>query len=371
MKTLQIIDSLWVGGAQKLLTVFADEMLRRGHEVEVVTLMNYEMDDAIFDDLVKLGVSVRCYPLRNLGDLVALFNLTRFLKFSKPDIVHTHLNYANIIGTLAARLTGIPSVASLHNASIHLFNKRRYRTWLETGMLNKFTRRTIACGYTVASVQQPRFKAKTLVVIPNPAPILKVVNSNAVIDFRKTQLPYGKGILLVTVGRLIPEKGYPDMIQAINQVQKQTNKEFKLVIVGSGPLLGQLREIVNEQNLENIVSFLEQRNDVSTILAASDIYISTSHFEGQSIAVMEAMAAGLPIIATEVGDNQYVIPKDCGILVPAGQPKKFAEQILRLMKDSGERAQFAKNTAQRIKQNYSPSLWVDQLLAVYQEVLDE
>jgi len=371
MKTLLIIDSLRVGGAQKLLTVFADEILRRGHEVEVVTLMNYKRDDAIFDDLVKLGVSVRCFPLRNLGDLVTLINLTRFLKNNKPDIVHTQLNYANIIGTLAAHLTGIPSLASLHNASIHLVNERRYRNWLETGMLNQFSRRIIACGYTVASVQQTRFKAKTLVVIPNPAPILKVVNSNDVFDFRNTQLPDGKGILLVTVGRLIPEKGYPDMVQAISQVQKQTNKEFKLVIVGSGPLHGQLREFVNEQNLENIVTFLGQRNDISTILAASDIYISTSHFEGQSIAVMEAMAAGLPIIATEVGDNKYVIPKDCGILVPAGQPKKFAEQILKLMNDSDDRAQFAINTAQRVKLNYSPSLWAEKLLAVYQEVLDE
>jgi glycosyltransferase involved in cell wall biosynthesis len=297
--------------------------------------------------------------------------VSHYIKTSKADIVHTQLNYANIVGTFAAHLSGIPSVASLHNASIHLFNDRRYRTWLETWMLKSYSCRIIACGYTVAKVQQPRFKAKPLMVISNPVPLLKDVSSKDTSDFRKTQFSDGKGILLVTVGRLIPEKGYPDMIQAISHVQKQTEKGFKLVIVGSGPLLGQLRESVNAHGLEEVISFVGQRNDVPAILAAGDIYISTSHFEGQSIAVMEAMAAGLPVIATEVGDNHIVIPRDCGILVPVGQPEEFAKQILKLMNNSNERAQFAKIASPKVKKDYSSSTWIDKLLAVYQEVLDE
>ena len=307
MKILQIIDSLRMGGAQKLLTVFTEEAQRRGHEIEVVTLMDYKKDSAIFDDLEKQGVLVKCLPLKNLGDISSIKNLIRFIKGSKPDIIHTQLNYANIVGTWSALKAVIPSVASLHNASIHLFKERRYRTWLETWMLNSYSRRVIACGYTVAKVQQPRFKTKILDVIPNPVPPLKKVTSIEAQDFRAKFLPGSKGILLVAIGRLIPEKGYPDMLKAMQIIQEHAPTEFKLVIAGSGPLLGQLQDTAKKLSLEKHIHFIGQRNDIAAILAAADIYISSSLFEGQSIAVLEAMAAGLPVIVTEVGDNKNVI----------------------------------------------------------------
>jgi glycosyltransferase involved in cell wall biosynthesis len=370
MKILQIIDSLWVGGAQKLLTIFGDEMLQRGHHVEVITLLERKMNSPIYGELESLGIPVSLFPIRNLADLGTLIDLTRQIKSSKPDIVHTQLNYANIFGTLAARISDIPSVASLHNASVHLFIQRRYRTWMESLVLGRFSRRVIACGYTVAKAQQPRFKVKTLTIIPNPVPALKNVNSTEVKDFRKSQLPGSKGILLVSVGRLTPEKGYPDMFQALKMVSMQTKKDFKLLIVGGGSLLEQLQNTVKDLQMENTVCFLGQRDDVSKILKASDIFLSTSLFEGQSIAVLEAMAAGLAIIVTDVGDNTRVISKDNGIVVPAGHPEMIAKEILKLINDEQERNRLAKNAAS-VTKAYSPSLWVEKLLALYNEVLHE
>jgi glycosyltransferase involved in cell wall biosynthesis len=371
MRILQIIDSLRVGGAQKLIIVFAEEMLKRNHQVEVASLDNQIWDTSIFEELKRMGIPVKRFPLKNLGDLATMVNLTHFVKSSKPDIVHTQLNYANIIGTLVARKSGIPSVASLHNATLYTSNWYRFRIWLETMILSRFSRRVIACGYTVASVQQPRFKTKKLIVISNPVPGLQHVKNSIAKDFRISLLSDDKGILLVSVGRLIFEKGYPDLIEAINQVSKQTNQEFKLLIVGSGPLLEQLLRTVMDRGLGNHIQFLGQRDDVTTILAASDIYISSSHFEGQSIAVLEAMAAGLPVIATDVGDNAQVISPECGILVPVAHPEMIAAQTLRLMNNPVERARFANRTAQIVKKNLSPSLWAEKLLLLYDEVLGE
>lgn len=370
MKILQIIDSLMVGGAQRLLVVFSEEMLKRGHLVEVATLLKRRIESPILTELEMLKIPIYHFPLFNLGDFISCIKMARFIKANQPDIVHTQLNYANIVGSLAAGISKIPCVASLHNSSSHLFCDHHYRTWLETWMLKNISRQIIACGFTVAHVQQPRFKSKILKVIPNPVPILSPLDSEKVQEFRRSQLDGGKEFLLVSVGRLIPEKGYPDLIRAMRIIKTHSNRKIRLVIAGDGPLLEQLRVMAAELGLAEIVQFLGQRSDIPIILAASDLYISSSHYEGQSLAVLEAMAAGLPLVVTDVGDNARVVSADRGILIPAGNPEKIAESVLRLMNNPEERNNMALAAKSGVLQDCSASVWADQLLAVYAEVLN-
>jgi len=369
LRILQVIDSLKVGGAQKLVVVFTREMLRRGHEVEIISLSRQEVDSPILKDLQNLAVNITWIPLSHVADLKGLARLNREVRKAKADIIHTQLNYANILGTVSAQITGVPAVASLHNASVHLYKYRPYRTWLETWILGRYSKKIIACGYTVARVQQSRFGKKTLSVISNPVPDLPAVSKAQKDTTRKQFLPDGKGILVISVGRLIPEKGYSDLIRAIKRVNEQSKQFIKLLIVGEGYLLDDLKQEAARAGQQEFIQFLGERADVPLLLAASDIYVSTSHYEGQSLAVLEAMASALPVVVTDVGDNRIIISEKCGCVLPPGRMDLIAQELLRLSQNKGERDQLGRNASLFIKKNYSPAIWIEKLLAVYSEVL--
>ncbi len=369
MKVIQVIDSLKVGGAQKLMVVFAQEMLRKKHSVMIISLCGEESESPIYRELKRLNVEIVHIPLRSITDAAAFKKLRQTIQSSGADIVHTQLNYANIYGTLSARRVGLPSVASLHNASVHLYHYKPYRTWLETVSLRLYARRIIACGHTVARVQQPRFGRKVLWVIPNPVPAQHPITNEQIQSRRATFLPGRKGLLVISVGRLIPEKGYSDLIQAFKIVREKNDQPMRLLIAGMGYLMDDLRAEASAAGLQDTALFLGERSDVPELLAASDIYAGASHYEGQSLAVLEAMQNGLAVIVTDVGDNRQVVANNCGVVLPAGRIDLMAGEILRLARDPQERKRLGNNASQSVKINYSPTVWVDRLLDLYAEVL--
>ena len=369
MKVVQIIDSLRVGGAQTLESVFAREMLRRGEQVQVISLHPPETHSPIYQELRQLGVEVRNIPLRSLADLWRTRRIQAVLRDGGADIVHTQLNYANIHGTLAAHWAGIPSVASLHNASVHLYSYKPYRTRLETRALSRYAQRVVACGHTVARVQQARFKHKKLDVIPNPVPDLPDISKEQRRAARLEFLADGEGLLLVSVGRLIPEKGYADLIEAFALAYPRLPHPARLLIVGKGPLRTELQAQIDAKGLADAILLTGERNDVPALLAAGDIYVSSSHYEGQSLAVLEAMLSALPVIATDVGDNRQIIMERCGLVLPPQQPEQLAQAVLRLAGDPQMRNSLGQNASRCVQKNYAPALWVERLLALYDEVL--
>lgn len=370
MRILQIIDSLKVGGAQKLVAEFAREMQTREHQINIIVLSHSDLESPVYYDLQDLDVRIEWQPFNTIADLRAVFRLTEKIRNIQPDIIHTQLNYANIHGALAARITGVPVIASLHNASVHLYRYRPYRTWLETLTLRHYSKRIVACGHTVASAQQHRFPKKTLDVIPNPVPNQPKVSNAQKQAIRKQYLSDQKGILLISVGRLIPEKGYADLIAVLRILNQQSEKEIRLLIVGDGYLRAELEETTAKADLTDFVLFLGERDNVPLLLAASDIYAGASHYEGQSLAVLEAMASGLPVVVTDVGDNCRVINEECGSILPAGKPAMLAEEVMRLIQNPLERKQIGNSAKKCVSENYSVSKWVDQLMSLYDEVIN-
>ena len=369
MKVVQIIDSLRVGGAQTLETVFAREMLRRGEQVQVISLHSPETHSPVYQELRQLGVEVANIPLRSLADLWRTRRIEAEIRASGAHIVHTQLNYANIHGTLAAHWAGIPSVASLHNASVHLNSYKPYRNILETRALSRYAQRIVACGYTVARVQQPRFKKTALDVIPNPVPDLPKITKEQRQGARREFLAGAKGLMLISVGRLIPEKGYEDLIAAFARAYPSLPQPAVLLIAGKGPWQAELQALINQNGLTDAIKLIGERSDVPALLAASDIYISSSHYEGQSLAVLEAMLSELAVIVTDVGDNRQIISADCGLVLPPQQPEILADGMVRLAGNSRERRRLGQNASRCVLKNYAPSLWVERLLTLYEEVL--
>lgn len=361
-KIAQIVDLLSMGGAQKLIVTFAMEAQRYALDLTVISLSD-DRDLSLTGQLTGLGVRVVKFPANHLADTGRFWRLVKFIKSEQFDMAHTHLCYANILGVLACRLAGIPVVSSLHNT--HPYHKAAQQ-WLEYRALRWNSKAIIAVAEVVARAHQPALGKKTLEVVPNAVSPIAPLGTKERERIRTELVGESGRPLLFTAGRLSIQKGYSDLITAFSLVHI-THPKAALLIAGDGPLRQQLTEQIKALQLEDHITLLGLRTDIPQLLGASDIYVSSSHWEGLSLALLEAMSAGLPVITTNVGGVRQAVPLDAGIIVPPHHPRQLAEAIVTLL-NNPEQQQALGNTARRhIHAHYNASVWLQNLLAVYQK----
>lgn len=368
MRIVQLIDSLHWGGAQKLQVTFAEAIQKYDVELIVISLNRHRDGVPLPHDLDSLGTRVLVMPAPHLYTLKRIWRLVRFLRRERVDLMHTHLTYANIIGPIAAKLAGVPLVASIHNEKYHPQRDHTLRRRLETLMLRFGADKLIAVGQAVVQAQRERFSWGHLHVIQNAVTPVPPISESRRREIRKKLIGYPARPLLLSVGRLSSQKGYRDLLAAVPQVlEKHPRAAF--VIAGGGGSRTDLSREIADLNLEESVSLLGYRNDVPDLLAASDMFINCSHWEGLPVAVLEAMSAGLPIVATRVGDVPQVLDERAGVLVPPKQPTALAAAIVALLDDPERMKAIREAAKQRVLCHYSPDAWAQELLQVYAEVI--
>ena len=370
MRIAYVIDSLYLGGAQKVISTLARALLQCGEHSLAVFNLNRKMDLEMVNELRNLGVLVEAFPAAwhsELADPFRFLHLVERLRHGQFDILHSHLAYANVLGTSAARLAGIPSVVTLHNGRPPEMDHNRLSGYLETRMINRHARGVIAVCQSVARAQQARFPHQQLVVIANavfPIPPLEPaqrlqLRSQMVGDTRRT--------ILISVGRLTPVKGYLTLLPAFARVQLQF-PNAALVIVGEGDQQAELEQQIRQLELGQAVFLLGKRSDVPALLAASDLYINASLSEGLSMAILEAMSARLPVVATRVGEAPEMIRPDTGYLVEPEDVEGLASAIQRLLADPDQLAARGQNAFEYVSQVYNPFRMAQQHLELYRRV---
>ncbi len=368
MRVLQIIDSLRIGGAQKLLVTFGQEARARGVETTVITLNDDVTAQPVARELEGLGVRVQIFPGRGLLDPARIFRLTGFVRSGGFDVIQTHLTYANILGALAGRLAGVPVINTLHSVGQDSRHQNALRDGMENWVMRHLAARVVAVGYKIAEVHQPRLKRFDVEVIPNAVPVPTLPSMVERMKVRGELTGDASRMLIISVGRLSPPKGFSDLLRAFALVQP-AYPHTTLMIVGDGVLCADLAEETRELGLEGSVLLPGARDDVGRLLAASDLYVSSSHWEGLPLGVLEAMMAGLPVACTDVGDlPQVVVQNETGLIVPAHQPEQLAAVMRRLMEDAPLRVRMGKAARLRAQQVYSPEVWFDRMLALFAEV---
>lgn len=362
LRVLQVIDALDVGGAERVVTRLAAAAAERDDvDVGVVTLRPSRTDQ-LESELEALGVAICCVPARtrhHLADVTLVPRLRRVLR--SADVIQSHLGTANVLGLLAARSLGRPAVATLHSVALSAgeVGSGRLRQRASDLALQHLPTVVVAVGESVRAAHAERTAADRTVVIPNPAPPARAVGDE---ERRRARaaLRLPDAPILVALGRLEPEKGLEVALDALAAAAVPA----RLVLAGDGSLRAALEARARALGVDDRVTFLGQVSDVRGVLAAADALVSSSHREGMPMAVLEAMATGLPVVATDVGDVAVTVAGG-GVIVPPGDSASLATAIDRMLGDDGQRAAMASEALRLASHERDERTWFERWLDLW------
>jgi glycosyltransferase involved in cell wall biosynthesis len=329
----------------------------------------------------KKGVKV--IPLSSLvrkvdpvRDFSALISLWRLMVREKPDIVHTHTSKAGILGRLAARLAGVPAV--VHTPHGHVFyghfgslTSKIYL--LVERIMSRITDRLIALtqgerdDYIALSACHP----KKVVTIHSGVDIDRYLNVKVNVKGKRKSLGLKpEGLVVGTVGWLLPIKGPMYSLKAMTEVWKR-HPETILVYVGKGDLEEELRREASRMGASEKVRFLGWRNDIPEIMPIFDIFVLPSLNEGMGRVLVEAMAAGRPLVASNVGGIPDLISQgENGMLVPPADPKALARELAFLISNPDIRREMGER-GRRMAVQFGTDSMIQKIDQLYLDVLAE
>ncbi|MEZ4524004.1 MAG: glycosyltransferase [Thermomicrobiales bacterium] len=358
-RVAQVVDNLEIGGAQQLLKTFAMGLRDPAVELTVVSLSN-NVSQPVQLALEALGVRVVNLGGATLKSVPRFIRLLHFLRSEHIDVTQTHLRYANILGIVASRLAGIPAIGTLHSAGADRAHYHPIRQVMETVTLRYVANRVVAVGPAVRSAHQDRLSGRSMDVFPNAVLAGEKLCTTARECLRAELVGSSERAICVAVGRLVPVKGLDDLLDAFAIVIRKY-PTAALLIAGNGVLYKQLSARIDDLHLQDSVFMLGARQDIGRILAASDIFVNASHLEGLPVSLLEAMAAGLPSVATTVGDIPTVLNEETGILVPPHSPEDLAEAICVLLSDSNRRDALGHAARDYIADHHEAGEWARRL----------
>jgi glycosyltransferase involved in cell wall biosynthesis len=367
LHVMQMIDALSMGGAERLLITFAQQA--RLHHVQV-TIVGFQddRDNPILVDLQKTGVNIQRYPARSLFSLRRFIEIVRLVRREKVDILQTHLTYANILGGLVGWLTGVPVVATLHSTYFRRQGRGGLKDGIECWILRNIAQDVVAVAQSVADSYHPYMGNKPIRVIRNAVAPAPVISLQQVHRTRSEFSIPAESLLILAVGRAEAAKGYADLVDAV-ALLRRSHPTVRLVVIGNGSRFDQLVRYVVAKKMKGIIQFIGERKDVPAWLAASDIFVSSSHWEGLPLAVLEAMMAGLPIVATRVGELPQVVNSELGILVPPRHPKMLSEALAVMLDDPDTRRRMGQAAREAALRDNTASSWFRNIMAMYSEIL--
>jgi glycosyltransferase involved in cell wall biosynthesis len=367
MRVAVVIDSLKVGGAQRLVAAYASNAA--AHDITpLIISLHRESAPVITDAIRSAGIEIVTLPATSLFSVRRFRQLVQLLEDRKIEIVQTHLIYSNILGSAAARVAGVPVIATLHSTHVRGGWKSKQLKRVEDLVLRQFATRILAVGNMVEAANKTRYGGRKLDVIPNGIQMPGPVQPESREQLRRELGSNVSDPIIITVGRFSQAKGYEDMIKAFSLLRDHGKKPV-LLMVGSGNQAESIQAQVDSLNLHESVILAGERQDVPQLLAASDVFASSSHREGLPLAVLEAMMAGLPVVATSVGDIPNVVTEETGVIVPPHQPEQLAAAIEKLLDDPEQRQLMGRAARQRAIHEYSVDAWMKRHVALYEELL--
>jgi glycosyltransferase involved in cell wall biosynthesis len=360
LKVLQLIPTLDRSGAEKQMVMLAKGLPRDRFQVEVATLTRMGAFEA---ELVAAGIPVTAIGKRFKFDPLALARLARFLKVRRFDVVQTWIFAANTYGRVAARLAGVPVVVVAEMA-VDMWKGRSERYF--DRKLAPWCDRLVGNSHAVVDFYRG---------LGVPDDRLTMIYSGTegeeppVIDRHAIRAEFGfepEAPLVLFAGRLAEQKRVDDLLKAIDLLQ-HVQPEMRTLIVGEGPLRDRLLETANAFDLDGRVRFLGHRNDVPRLMAAADVIVLPSAYEGLPNVVLEAMMFRKPVVATAApGTTEVVVDHETGVLVPVGNAMVLARAIRDLVRDPALAVRLGEAGRARVETHFRADTMVAQFADLYE-----
>ncbi len=367
MRIVHIMKVTGIAGAETHLLTLLPGLHSRGVDVQLILLVEPGKPmQAFAQALIDQGVPVHSLTIR--GDIAPrlVLRLRDLLRQLKPDIVHTHLQHADLYGISAARLAGVKvTLTSRHNENafrykphIRLVNRRLWRMVNAGIAISESVAR-----FAVEVEQAPPYKIHVVYygLLHNPQ---QAAERPLIAAAKRHELGFGDDDLLIGMAcRLVEQKGVEYALEAFQQIT-QRFPNAHLIIAGDGPLRAGLENAAKKS--ADHVHFLGWREDAPQLMAAFDLFLMPSLWEGFGLAALEAMAQRVPVIASRVSSLPEIIQHgETGLLVPTRDVRALAGALSTLLGDRALRQHMGLMAEDRVETQFNAAHMVDQTLKIY------
>ena len=368
MNILLMVSSMGAGGAERVAANLSNGWVARGYTVKLLVTYSkrgscvYTLDPRI--DLTYLSDEVRSNNSKTLVKIFRLLALRKIIKRQNPTVVVSFLTNVNVAAIIASFGLSVPIVVAerSHPPQVSL---ARSLTWLRKLTYPFASQIVMLTGLGAKWIYENIVSTRT-VVIPNPIlfPLPdNTPNLNPVDYFSNDRK------VLMAVGRLAPEKQVDHLIRAFSIVANK-QPDWDLALVGEGPLFVDLQTLVQTLHLGNRIKFIGRAGNLGAWYTRADIYVLCSRFEGFPNTLAEAMVYGCAVVSydCDTGPKDIVNPGIDGILVPPGDEKMLAKEILDLMSNDNQRTRFSAAAAESVQLRFALPKILDQWDSVFKEL---
>lgn len=350
------ITDLDVGGAERMFVELVTRLDRLRWEPRVYCLSD---SGALVERLQAARIPVTCFGAKSVRDLGVILRLTLELKKFSPALIQCFLFHANFVGRIAALRAGVPRVV----CGIRVAERRsRLPLWLDR--LTQFlVNHNVCVSQAVAefSILKGGLKDSKISVIPNAVEFDRFANAVAV---NRAELGLSAAPLVLFVGRLDPQKAPFILLEAFARLL-QRHPDSQLLFVGDGPLRAEMTAWITRHTLDHCIRIAGWRPDVPELLKAADLLALPSLWEGMPNIVLEAMAAGLPVVVSRVeGTEELIRDGETGLLVTPGSTIELERQIEAILVD----AELSKRLKNAAKQAVQTTFTMDRMVSAYEQL---
>jgi glycosyltransferase involved in cell wall biosynthesis len=339
-----LIGTFKGGGIERAVLTFLRQIDRSRFETYLIC---YSKEGLLRRDFEALGIPIVVIPLHSWNMPMVIVRITKYVRQKKIGLLHSHSYRCDVVARIVARIANVPVVNTIHTNSTWKREpkgiiKHFHRFW-DIITAKRYGQGFIALTESIRQfhIEKLRYPSQYWCVIPNPVDWERLQASDGQRGVIRSELSIlSEDVMVLTIGNLLPIKGHRFLIEAVSLLKPETLEKTKVYIAGEGKTREDLEQRIKKLDLEGRVNLLGYRDDVGNLLSAADIFVLPSISEGQSLALLEAMAMKRPLLVTSQGAHlSFLKDQENAIIIEPGNSNALARglEILILSKQTRNR----------------------------------